>query len=316
MQYFPIFLDLKDKAVLVVGGGEVASRKVEALIKVNAQVTLVSPEIVPFLHDLVEKGQIRWLQQPYQSQLISEQYIQVWATTDNTSLNHQIHADAKKAGILVNVVDDQPYCDFITPSMMVRGKIQIAISSGGASPVLIRNLRESVESVLPQNLSLLAEFGGQKREQIKSDISGIDGRRAFWERFFDDKQVMDASDLSQLELRYQQLLSEPELPVNEVIWVIYDEDVELLPVKALRFMQKADLVLHPEQIQPECLELCRRDAGRSVYTDAQTLAQELKKERKQNRYICVFVHEQHAGLLTGLPEAGDRYFGPGAFKNY
>ncbi|SHO56434.1 precorrin-2 dehydrogenase/sirohydrochlorin ferrochelatase family protein [Vibrio quintilis] len=315
MQYFPLFLDLKDKAVFVVGGGEVASRKIEALIKVGAQVTLVSPEIVPFLRALADKGEIRWLEQTYHRRLLNGDYVQVWATTNNSQLNHQIHADAKQSGIMVNVVDDQPYCDFITPSMITRGKIQIAISSGGASPVLIRNLRESVESVLPFNLSLLAEFGGRKREQIKSDISGIDARRAFWERFFADKTVAGATTLSQLEHRYQQLLSNPEPRVNEVIWVTYHDDIELLPIKALQFMQKADLVLHQENVEPEILELCRRDANRSVYADSADLADQLKQERTKHRYLCVLLHEQDS-RVSGLFEAGDRHLGAGFFRHY
>jgi len=128
MRYFPLFMDLENKPVLVVGGGEVASRKIEALLNF------------------------------YSSELMDGAYVQVWATTNNPSLNHQVYRDAKQRNLLVNVVDDKPYCDFITPSMISRGRVQIAISSGGASPVLIRNLRESLEAVLPQNLSLLAEF--------------------------------------------------------------------------------------------------------------------------------------------------------------
>ena len=104
------------------------------------------------------------------------------ATTDNPELNHRVYDDAKALGILVNVVDDQPYCDFITPSMITRGRIQIAISSGGASPVL-RNIREQLESILAFNLSLLADFGLSKRGDIKKRLPSVDLRRKFWEMF-------------------------------------------------------------------------------------------------------------------------------------
>ncbi len=119
----------------------------------------------------------------YSSHWLDKRYVQVWATTDNPELNHQVYKDAKEQGILVNVVDDQPYCDFITPSMIERGRIQLAISSGGASPVLIRNIRETLEAVLAQNLALLADFGASKRNSIKDFLPSVDLRRQFWERF-------------------------------------------------------------------------------------------------------------------------------------
>ncbi|GAK83204.1 siroheme synthase / Precorrin-2 oxidase /sirohydrochlorin ferrochelatase [Vibrio ponticus] len=121
MQYFPMFLDLKDKEVLVVGGGEVACRKVETLIRAGAIVTIVSPAIENFLHALVEKGECRWVQNFYSKEMMDARFIQIWATTDNPELNHQVYRDAKALNILVNVVDDQPYCDFITPSIVNRG---------------------------------------------------------------------------------------------------------------------------------------------------------------------------------------------------
>ncbi|MDG2933248.1 bifunctional precorrin-2 dehydrogenase/sirohydrochlorin ferrochelatase, partial [Vibrio parahaemolyticus] len=163
MRYFPLFLDLINKPVLVVGGGEVASRKVEALLKAGADVTIVSPTLVDFLSKLASEHQLRWVQRFYSSDIVTKNFVQVWATTDNPELNHQVYKDAKELGILVNVVDDKPYCDFITPSMINRGRIQIAISSGGASPVLIRNIREKLESILPQNMGLMADFANSKR---------------------------------------------------------------------------------------------------------------------------------------------------------
>ncbi|MCG6450964.1 precorrin-2 dehydrogenase/sirohydrochlorin ferrochelatase family protein, partial [Vibrio parahaemolyticus] len=142
-------------------------------------------------------------------QLLTKEYLQVWATTDNPELNHQVHKDAKKLGILVNVVDDQPYCDFITPSMIERGRIQLAISSGGASPVLIRNVRETLEAVLPQNLGLLADFGASKRNSIKEFLPTVDLRRKFWELFFAETEVKNAKDRESLEKIYIKALDKP-----------------------------------------------------------------------------------------------------------
>ena len=109
MRYFPMFLDVENKPILVVGGGEVACRKVDSLLRAGANVTLVSPKVAPYLKQLADEDKLRWVQNFYSSQLISKNYLQVWATTDNPNLNHQVHNDAKKMGILVNVVDDLPY---------------------------------------------------------------------------------------------------------------------------------------------------------------------------------------------------------------
>ncbi|MFA0707771.1 bifunctional precorrin-2 dehydrogenase/sirohydrochlorin ferrochelatase, partial [Vibrio sp. 10N.222.48.A3] len=208
MRYFPMFLDVENKPILVVGGGEVACRKVDSLLRAGANVTLVSPKVAPYLKELADEDKLRWVQNFYSSQLISKNYLQVWATTDNPNLNHQVHNDAKKMGILVNVVDDLPYCDFITPSMINRGRIQIAISSGGASPVLVRNIREKLETVLPQNIGLIADFGASKRNSIKESFPTVDERRKFWERFLSSSFINQVTDRDQLESYYQQSLTE------------------------------------------------------------------------------------------------------------
>lgn len=184
MQYFPLFLNLKGKPVLVVGGGEVACRKVDTLVRAGAMVTIVSPQIEDYLRTLVDSQECIWIQNFYSKELLDKKFVQVWATTDNPELNHQVHRDAKQLGILVNVVDDLPYCDFITPSIINRGRIQLAISSGGASPVLVRNIREKLEASLPHNLALLADFGASKRNDIKQALPSVDTRRKFWENFF------------------------------------------------------------------------------------------------------------------------------------
>ena len=116
--------------------------KIDALLRAGAQSDYCFSTNCSTLQSLVDDGKCQWIQNFYTSQILTKEYLQVWATTDNPDLNHQVHKDAKNMGILVNVVDDQPYCDFITPSMIERGRVQLAISSGGASPVLIRNVRK------------------------------------------------------------------------------------------------------------------------------------------------------------------------------
>ncbi|UPR50843.1 siroheme synthase [Vibrio cyclitrophicus] len=289
MRYFPMFLDVENKPILVVGGGEVACRKVDSLLRAGANVTLVSPKVAPYLKQLVDESKLHWVQNFYSSQIISKDYLQVWATTDNPSLNHQVHNDAKKLGILVNVVDDLPYCDFITPSMINRGRIQIAISSGGASPVLVRNIREKLETVLPQNIGLIADFGASKRNSIKESFPTVDERRKFWEQFLSSSFIAQVTDREQLESYYQQALTEGIDSEGQVTWIEFEQDIELLPMKALRLMQEAELVLAPSDCPFEFVDLCRRDAERESYANSGELSTKLEQARSESLRVCVFI---------------------------
>ncbi|MEH0690346.1 siroheme synthase [Vibrio cholerae] len=289
MQYFPLFINLNHQPVLVVGGGEVASRKVDSLVRAGADVTIVSPKIEPYLARLVEQERCRWIQSFYSSELLDQHYVQVWATTDNPELNHQVHFDAKKKRLLVNVVDDQPYCDFITPSIVNRGRIQIAISSGGASPVLVRNIREKLESILPHNLSLQAEFGASKRNDIKQHLASVDERRTFWEAFFANSNVQEMTSFDELETHYQALLSEGITKPASTVWIECGEDVELLSLKALKIMQEAELVLHSENCPFAFVDLVRRDAERTPFESSADLAQYLMSAKQEGLKVVVLV---------------------------
>ncbi len=299
MQYFPLFLNLKSQPVLVVGGGEVACRKVDSLVRAGALVTIVSPQIAPYLKDLVDSQECLWIQNFYSKEILDKKFIQVWATTDNPDLNHQVYHDAKRLGILVNVVDDQPFCDFITPSMINRGRIQLAISSGGASPVLVRNIREKLEASLPHNLPLLADFGASKRADIKKALPSVDLRRKFWESFFADPRVDKASSRPELEDLYQETLKEGTVEQGRTTWIDFGDDVELLPIKALRLMQEAEWVLYPQECPFSFVDLSRRDAERELYTSDAELADKLSKAKQAQLRVVVFVTPNTAqyGLL-------------------
>ncbi|MCG9682380.1 siroheme synthase [Vibrio sp. Isolate23] len=289
MQYFPLFMNLTDKPVLVVGGGEVACRKVDSLIRAGAEVTIVSPNIEPYLQKLAENDECLWVQNFYSEELLDRKYLQVWATTDNPELNHRVYHDAKALGLLVNVVDDQPYCDFITPSMINRGRIQIAISSGGASPVLVRNIREQFEATLPQNLSLLADFGASKRTDIKQRLPSVDLRRKFWESFFNRPETEMATKRSQLEDVYLNTLENKLEAQGSVTWIDYGHDVELLPIKALRIMQQAELVFFDNACPFEFVDLIRRDAERKEYRDDVDLSERLAMAKSENLRVVILV---------------------------
>ncbi|GEM80588.1 precorrin-2 dehydrogenase/sirohydrochlorin ferrochelatase family protein [Vibrio superstes] len=300
MRYFPLFYDLYHKPVLVVGGGEVASRKVESLLKAGAFVSVVSPTLEPFLLSLYEEDKLSWIKGFYQQELI-EEFVQIWATTDNPDLNHRVHADAKRAGIMVNVVDDTEYCDFITPSMINRGRIQVAFSSGGSSPVLIRNLRRTFEAVLPQNLGLLADFAASKRADIKERLPDVTRRRLFWEYFFEATEVKSSQSKSQLQACYEVTLDskqfEPSYCVN---WIETGSDFEMLTLKALRLMQSAEMVLYHHELDSVFADSCRRDAERISWSEVPELKKRLEEQQELRRSVVVLLPEVNKGLLSEL----------------
>ncbi|MGF1694274.1 siroheme synthase [Vibrio lamellibrachiae] len=312
MQYFPLFMDLENKPVLVVGGGEVACRKVDALLRAGALVTITSPKIDDFLQVLVSENKCQWVQHFYSSDCIRKEYVQVWATTDNPELNHQVYKDAKSHGILVNVVDDLPYCDFITPSMVNRGRIQIAISSGGASPVLVRNIRETLETVLPHNLSLIADFAASKRNSIKENLTSVSQRRKFWEQFLNSSAVCNANSREQLEKYYVELFESGIDETGFCYWICFNDDVELLTMKAMRYMQQSELILHHVDCPHAFIDLSRRDADRISFKSPMDLADKLQTARERDMRVCVFISEnshEYALLMKN-----DEFLLPGTIK--
>ncbi|KDM89932.1 bifunctional precorrin-2 dehydrogenase/sirohydrochlorin ferrochelatase [Photobacterium galatheae] len=290
MDYFPVFTRLVNKPVLVIGGGEIACRKVELLLRAGADITLVSPRLHPTLQKLAIQQKIRWLAESYKSSILGD-YYQVWATTDDRELNTRIFRDAQQKRIWVNAVDDPAHCDFITPSMIDRSPIQVAISSGGASPVLVRFLREKLETQLAQNLSLLAAYAGKQRERLKQHFHTIDQRRHFWEQFFRLPQVEHAQTEQVLETAFQSLLAEPAQNTGTLWLIETGTDTEMLTLKALRLMQQAEMVLYTnEETQAEFIDLCRRDADRA-HCQLDALAEKAALLLQQSVRVCIFIEK-------------------------
>ncbi|MDO6581834.1 NAD(P)-dependent oxidoreductase [Photobacterium sp. 2_MG-2023] len=290
MDYFPVFTQLHNKPVLVIGGGEVACRKVDLLLRAGAAITLISPRLHPALQKLASQQKLRWLAESYQPGSLGG-YYQVWTTTDDRELNKRIFRDAQQKKIWVNAVDDPAHCDFITPSMIDRSPIQVAISSGGASPVLVRYLREKLETQLAQNLSLLADFAGKQRNRLKLHYDTVDKRRHFWEQFFRLPQVENAQSVEVLEAAFVQLLAQDNQAKGTVCVVETGTDVEMLTLKALRLMQQAEMVLYTDEVsQAGFIDLCRRDADREACSE-ENLLQKADALLSQAVRVCILVRK-------------------------
>ncbi|OUS32067.1 hypothetical protein A9Q98_02000 [Thalassotalea sp. 42_200_T64] len=274
MNYFPIFLDAKMINVLVVGGGEIASAKIDLLMKSPAKVTVVSPKVSANIQALIDDNRIIYINGSYEiSQLAGKQL--VFVATENRRLNEQINLDARAQGVLANVVDNADLCHFITPAIIDRSPMVFAMVSSGQSPVLLRYWREKLETMIPQSLGQLASFAGAKRQAVKDHFSNFANRRLFWERFFTNTGIEQGVDL---ETTFNtQLASSMDKANNqaELLLINAPEHPDLLTLGAVRNMQKADNILHDANVAPNIIDLCRRDAPKAISNDnniAQTLA--------------------------------------------
>ena len=168
MKYFPFFLQLEKLPCLVVGGGSVAERKLDLLIKANADITVVSSDFTDYVLELSKNHNIKCIKDNYSGKhLEGNKYRFVISATNDVSLNQQVAKDCAKHNIIVNVVDQPEICDFIFPSILERGDITVAVSTGGASPVLARVLRTKLETMVPASYGKLAEIVSANRIRVR-----------------------------------------------------------------------------------------------------------------------------------------------------
>lgn len=169
--YYPIFLTLSDKRVVVIGAGNVAQRKIKTLVEYGGQVVVISPQVTPAVQELADKGEIELHQRPYRKGDLAGAFMVVCAT-DNAQVNQQVYEEAEPTGVLLNMVDYPPYCNFIVPSIVKRGPLQIAISTGGAAPVVARTIRKELEGHYDEAWGEYVELLGRIRVLIKERVPG------------------------------------------------------------------------------------------------------------------------------------------------
>jgi len=165
MKYYPIYLNLKERRVLVVGAGKIALQKLGALVACQARVQVVAPDGLPDIRRLARDGKIKWSRRPYKASDMKGTAL-VIAATDDQALQKRVAEQARSRGIWVNVVDVPPLCDFIAPAIVSRGDIQIAISTGGAAPALAKHLRKKLEALLGQDYADFVKMVRKLRPKI------------------------------------------------------------------------------------------------------------------------------------------------------
>ena len=265
MRYLPIWLDVKDKDCLMVGGGEVAARKAEMIIKSGARLIVVAPKLGVNLQRLVDAGEVQHLPRVFHEDDLQGKRLVV-AATDIEAVNQVVHAAAQAQNVLINVVDSPAQCDYVNGAVVERENLTIAISSGGGAPVLTRVIKAKLETIIPAAYGSLSALVTSYRDEVKAKL-GFKERRGFWERVLDGP-VAEAA-LSGQSQRAERLLQEEiqrgaeEPDIGEVFLVgAGPGDPDLLTFKALRLLQKADVVVHDRLIAEPIMDLCRREAER------------------------------------------------------
>jgi len=263
MEHLPIFINIKQKPTLVVGGGDIALRKINLLLKAKAKVDCLSPLFCEDINTLFKDGYIKLIKKSFEQADIKD-YSVIIAATDDSSVNSLISSIAHDKRIPVNVVDSPALSSFIMPSIVDRSPVIIAVSSAGKAPVLARIIRAKLETVIPSSYGILAEIAGEYRQRVKDRFSQIKDRRAFWETAFSGviaEKVFSGRINEAKDDIEKQLNDSVEMDLGEVYLVgAGPGDPDLLTFKALRLIQQADVVLYDRLVSKGVMELVRRDS--------------------------------------------------------
>lgn len=262
MRHLPAFLDIAGRPCLVVGGGEVAARKIALLERAGGRVRVISPELVPSLSRGVAAGRIRHTEQEFSPDQMDGAAV-VIAATDDRALNARVSWEARQRNIPVNVVDDPALCTFQVPAIVDRDPVLIAVSTGGASPVLARWVRRRIETLLPTALGRLADLAERWRPVVKVRLKSLGARKRLWEDIFDGPTAqleLDGRSQEADDRIRQRLKAAGPAPGAVYLVGAGPGDPELLTLRAHRLLQYADAIVYDRLVSDGVLDLARRDA--------------------------------------------------------
>lgn len=314
MKYFPVFLDGSKIDAMVVGGGDVAARKIELLLKTTKNITIMAATVTEGVERLITDNQLNWLKHNYQAGLLQGITL-VIAATDDTAVNESVYYEAVEFNILANVVDQPALCTYITPAIIDRSPMIIALSSSGSAPILIRMLREQIEKILPQGYGRLADFSLKFRDHVKARIKGIRNRRTFWENTLRGSIGQALLDGNQQDAEQQLIASLKDKvspPAGEIVFIHTTEgNPDDLTLNAHRTLQFADAVFYDDNVNFELIEYVRRDAEKYPQSVSSTIlinyqhALELAQKGQQVIYLLAGNEELptnaaliHSGIST------------------
>ncbi len=282
MSLLPLFIDIKDKPCLIVGGGKIAARKLKMLCKAQAKVTIIAPNICDEIKLLREAHSLTSHQRNFSNSDITNQSL-IIAATNNSLLNKHISDLAKQKNILVNVADDFKQGDVVLPSVIDRDPIQIAVTTGGASPVLARLLRRNLERCTPSAYGALASLVEKYRQETADKINDKDSRRRFWEEVLQGpiSEMVLAGKVAAAEASLQRKLASKNFISNDngEVYLVGagPGDPDLLTFRALRLMQQADAVVYDRLVSDQIMNLARKDAEK-IYAGKQRANHAIQQE--------------------------------------
>lgn len=311
MEHLPIFLRLTDQPCAVIGGGEVAARKVALLRSAGARVTVTAPALCEALAAQAQRGEIAHRAERFTPDALAGVAL-VIAATDERAVNADVSRLAQAQRIPVNVVDDPGLCSFILPAIVDRSPVVIAVSTGGASPVLARLLRARLESLVPATYGQLASLAQRWRDRVKRRLPQA-ARRPFWETVLQGPiaELVFSGRFAQAEQALERAVDQSAAagpPPGEVYLVgAGPGNPDLLTFAALRLMQQADVVLHDHLVTPAILELTRRDAER-IYVGKRRADHAMRQEHIN----ALMIERAQLGQRVLRLKGGDPYvFGRG-----
>lgn len=179
MRYYPIYLDIRGRACIVIGGGEVAERKVVSLLNAGAKVRVVSPVVTESLKEMSGNGMIGWKERPYRKGDLKGAFM-AYAATDDEDISRKISEEAHENGVLLNLANEPEICDFIVPSVVERGRLSIAISTGGASPAFAKRVRLEMEVKYGEEYAVFLDIMAAIRQKLLTkETGGAKNRKIF-----------------------------------------------------------------------------------------------------------------------------------------
>jgi uroporphyrin-III C-methyltransferase/precorrin-2 dehydrogenase/sirohydrochlorin ferrochelatase len=310
MDYLPIFLRVQNRLAVVIGGGAVAARKAELLLRCGAHVRLVAPELAASTQELLREPSAATTMSHLCAAFTAQHLdgaVLVIAATDSDSVNAQVSRLARERGVPVNVADDAELSDFILPAIVDRDPVIVAVSSAGTTPVLARRVREQIEALLPARLGALARFAGSRRGRVNEVLQPA-LRRAFWEGFFGsaanlERLVQDEPAAARAFTEQLQDCgdrNDAAGPGEVYLIGAGPGDPDLLTLRALQLLQRADVLLYDRLVSPAILDRARREATRIFVgkdLGESTLAQE--------RINALLVEHARRGLKVARLKGGD-----------
>ncbi|MBV1895340.1 MAG: uroporphyrinogen-III C-methyltransferase [Rhodobacteraceae bacterium] len=296
MKAFPMFLTMQNRRVVIVGGDEQACQKCRLMLKTEAKITVLAKSLNAELRDLFQTGKINWRDSPATRKDFADTAL-VFIATGCSATDVAMHKLAKSAGALVNVVDQPDLCDAITPSIVDRSPVVVAIGTEGTAPVLARQIKSRMEEILEPRLGDLAALAGRLRAQAAQQLAARD-RRDLWRWVFGGpvRQAHARGAEREAARMIKQAIETAEFGAKDKTSVVLIDAgagaPDLVTLRAVQRLQDADMIYFDQHVDPEILDLARRDAERVMVA-----------EMSSNQWVS---QNTVAGLLVNAAQQGKR----------